>query len=143
MTLARLVASGLGSGLLPRAPGTWGSLAALGVGAALLAGSHWLLAAGIVAAILAGFWAIPRAGGQADPGWVVIDEVAGMWLTMLPLATPSLVGLAVAFGVFRLLDIAKPGPIGAIDRWPGAAGVMGDDIAAGLAGAALVWALLG
>jgi phosphatidylglycerophosphatase A len=143
MTLARLVASGLGSGLLPRAPGTWGSLAALGLGAALLAGSHWLLAAGIVAAILAGFWAIPRAGGQADPGWVVIDEVAGMWLTMLPLATPSLVGLAVAFGVFRLLDIAKPGPIGAIDRWQGAAGVMGDDIAAGLAGAALVWALLG
>jgi phosphatidylglycerophosphatase A len=143
MTLARLVASFFGSGLLPRAPGTWGSLAALGVGAALLAGSHWLLAGGVVAAILAGFWAIPRAGGQADPGWVVIDEVAGMWLTMLPLATPSPLGLAVAFAVFRVLDIAKPGPIGAIDRWQGTAGVMGDDIAAGLAGAALVWALLG
>jgi phosphatidylglycerophosphatase A len=143
MTFARLVASGCGSGLLPRAPGTWGSLAALAVGAVLLAGSHWLLAGGVVAATLAGFWAIPRAGGQADPGWVVIDEVAGMWLTMLPLATPSPLGLAVAFGVFRALDITKPGPIGAIDRWPGAAGVMGDDIAAGLAGAALVWALLG
>ena len=143
MTPARLIASFLGSGLLPRAPGTWGSLAALGVGAALMAGSHWLLAAGVAAAIAAGFWAIPRAGGQADPGWVVIDEVAGMWLTMLPLAAPSPLGLAVAFAVFRALDIAKPGPIGAIDRWPGAVGVMGDDIAAGLAGAALVWALLG
>jgi phosphatidylglycerophosphatase A len=143
MTLARLVASFFGSGLLPRAPGTWGSLAALAMGAALLAGSHWLLAGGVVAATLAGFWAIPRAGGQADPGWVVIDEVAGMWLTMLPLTAPSPLGLAVAFAVFRVLDIAKPGPIGAIDRWPGATGVMGDDLAAGLAGAALVWALLG
>jgi phosphatidylglycerophosphatase A len=142
MNAARLVASGFGAGLLPRAPGTWGSLGALVVGAGLLAASPWLLAGGVVAATLAGLWAIPRAGGSADPGWVVIDEVAGMWLTMLPLAGPSPLGLALAFGVFRLLDITKPGPIGAIDRWPGAVGVMGDDLAAGLAGAALLWAAL-
>ncbi len=66
-----------------------------------------------------------------------------MWLTMLPLPAPSWVGCAVAFAVFRLLDIWKPGPIGAIDRWPGAVGVMGDDVAAGCAGAALVWAVFG
>ena len=143
MNAARLVASGFGAGLLPRAPGTWGSLAALAAGAALLGVSHWLLASGVAVATLAGFWAIPRAGGEMDPGWVVIDEVAGMWLTMLPLAAPSPLGLALAFAVFRALDIAKPGPIGMIDRWPGAAGVMGDDLAAGLAGAALVWAVLG
>jgi phosphatidylglycerophosphatase A len=141
MNAARFVASGGGSGLLPRAPGTWGSLAALAVGAALLAASPWVLAAGIVGATLAGFWAIPRAGGDADPGWVVIDEVAGMWLTMIALPAPSWLGLAVAFVVFRLLDITKPGPIGAIDRWHGAAGVMGDDLAAGLLGAALLYAL--
>ncbi len=141
MNAARFVASGGGSGLLPRAPGTWGSLAALAVGAALLAASPWLLAAGIVGATLAGFWAIPRAGGDADPGWVVIDEVAGMWLTMIALPAPSRLGLAVAFVMFRLLDITKPGPIGAIDRWHGAAGVMGDDLAAGLLGAALLYAL--
>ncbi len=142
MSAARLIASFFGAGLLPRAPGTWGSLAALAVGAVLLAASPWLLAAGVVAATLAGLWAIPRAGGDGDPGWVVIDEVAGMWLTMLPLAGPSALGLGLAFALFRLLDIAKPGPIGAIDRYPGAAGVMGDDLAAGAAGAALLWIIL-
>jgi phosphatidylglycerophosphatase A len=140
MNAARFVASGGGAGLLPRAPGTWGSLAALAMGAAMLAASPWLLAAGTVAATIAGFWAIPRAGGDADPGWVVIDEVAGMWLTMLALPAPSWIGLALAFALFRLLDIAKPGPIGAIDRWHGAAGVMCDDLAAGFLGAALLYA---
>ncbi len=141
MTAARLVASGLGAGFLPRAPGTWGSLLALAAGAGLLAASPWALAAGVLAACAAGLWAIPRAGGDTDPGWVVIDEVAGMWLTMLPLAYPSWLGLAGAFAVFRVLDITKPWPIAAIDRWPGAVGVMGDDIAAGCAGAALLWAV--
>jgi phosphatidylglycerophosphatase A len=138
---ARLVASFGGAGLLPKAPGTWGSLAALAVGAGLLAVSPWLLAWGAVVAIMAGFWAIPRAAGEADPGWVVIDEVAGMWLTMLPLAAPSWLGLALAFALFRLLDITKPGPIGALDRWHGTAGVMCDDIAAGLVGAVFLWGL--
>jgi phosphatidylglycerophosphatase A len=141
MNAARFVASGAGAGLLPRAPGTWGSLVALAVGAALLAVSPWLLAAGAVAATAAGFWAVPRAGGDADPGWVVIDEVAGMWLTMLALPEPSWLGLTLAFALFRLLDITKPGPIGAIDQWHGAAGVMCDDLAAGLLGAALLYAL--
>ncbi len=142
MTLARLVASGCGAGLLPWAPGTWGSLLAVLAGAGLLALSPWALAAGVVLATAVGLWAIPRAGGDADPGWVVIDEVVGMWLTMLPLGAPSWAGLALAFAVFRLLDIAKPGPIGVIDRWPGAIGVMGDDLAAGCAGAAAVAAVL-
>ena len=141
MTAARLVASFGGSGLLPWAPGTWGSLAALIIGAGLLAVSPWLLVAGVLAASAAGFWAIPRAGGTDDPGWVVIDEVAGMWLTMLALPTPSWVGLAAAFALFRLLDIAKPGPIGAIDRLHGPVGVMCDDIAAGLVGAVLLTGL--
>jgi phosphatidylglycerophosphatase A len=71
----------------------------------------------------------------------VIDEVAGMGLTMLALPAPSWLGLAAAFALFRLLDITKPGPIGAIDRWHGAAGVMCDDLAAGALGAALLYAL--
>lgn len=142
MTVARLIASGAGAGFLPRAPGTWGSAAAALAGAALLrAGGRAALAAGAAAAVGAGLWAIPRAGGDADPGWVVIDEVAGQWLAMLPLRRPSLPGVLAAFGLFRLLDIAKPGPIGAIDRVPGRFGVMGDDIAAGLAAAAVLWLL--
>lgn len=130
---ARLVASGLGSGHLP-APGTAGSLAALLPGAALLhAGPGWLLA-GIILACLAGFWAIPRAGGTDDPGWVVIDEVAGQWLTLLGLRHVSWPGLLLGFALFRLLDIAKPGPIGWADRRHGAVGVMMDDILAGAIG---------
>ncbi len=142
MMLARWVASGAGAGFLPKAPGTWGSLAAAAAGAFLLAiGGRWLLAAGIVLASLAGFWAIPRAGGDADPGWVVIDEVAGMWLAMLPLNRPGPLAILVAFALFRLLDITKPGPIGSLDRIPGRVGVMGDDLAAGLAAAMLLWVL--
>ena len=142
MTLARLVASYGGVGFLPRAPGTWGSAAAVLIGAAILAtGGQRALAAAAVLAVLAGLWAIPRAGGEADPGWVVIDEVAGMWLAMLPLARPAPLGLLAAFALFRLFDITKPGPIGAIDRVPGRFGVMGDDVAAGAAAALGVWLL--
>ena len=143
MTLARLVASGGGAGFLPRAPGTWGSLLAAIVGAALLAiGGRALLMAAILLAIAAGLWAIPRAGGEADPGWVVIDEVAGMWIAMLPLPRPLFWGVLAAFVLFRAFDIAKPGPIGRLDRVPGRVGVMGDDLAAGLAAAILLWAAL-
>ncbi len=142
MKLARLVASGGGVGFLPHAPGTWGSAAAALAGAALLSiGGRPALAAGAAAAAGAGLWAIPRAGGEADPGWVVIDEVAGQWLAMLPLRRASAGGVLAAFGLFRLLDIAKPGPVAAIDRVPGRMGVMGDDIAAGLAAAAVLWLL--
>ena len=61
-----------------------------------------------------------------------------MWLAMLPLARPTLLGLLAAFGLFRLFDITKPGPIAALDRMPGRVGVMADDLAAGAAAALLV-----
>jgi phosphatidylglycerophosphatase A len=140
LTLARLVASGGAVGFLPQAPGTWGSMAALVVGAALLAvGGRSLLLLGVVIAIAAGLWAIPRAGGESDPGWVVIDEVAGMWLAMLPMPRPAWLALVLSFALFRLLDITKPGPIGAVDRIPGRVGVMGDDLVAGCVAALLLW----
>lgn len=141
MTLARLIASGLGSGLAPKAPGTAGSLAALGLGAPLLWASHGALAAGVLAACLAGWWAIPRATAEDDPPWVVIDEFAGMWLAMLALPGLSWTGLAAAFLLFRLFDIAKPGPIDMAQRLPGATGIMLDDLLAGAAAAACLWAI--
>jgi phosphatidylglycerophosphatase A len=140
MTPARLIASGFGSGLAPRAPGTAGSLAALVVGAGLIALSSWALPAAIALACAGGWWAIPRATDEHDPGWIVIDEFAGQWIALLPLAAPSPPGLLLAFALFRLFDIAKPGPIDAAQRLPGATGVMADDILAGLAAAAFVWA---
>jgi phosphatidylglycerophosphatase A len=138
-----LVASGLGSGFSRVAPGTAGSLAAL-LPAVLLVGHPLLLLLAILAACAAGLWAIPRASGGADHGWIVIDEVAGQWITLLGVAPlhrldwPGAAWFACAFLMFRLLDISKPGPIGALDRRHDALGVMGDDIAAGILGAVLL-----
>ena len=143
MTLARLLASGFGSGFAPRAPGTAGSLLALVLGAGLAALSPLALPLAALLAVLAGLWAVRASGGGDDPGWVVIDEFAGMWIAMLPLPPPTaaaLPGLVAAFLLFRLLDIVKPGPIGWADRQPGAAGVMGDDVIAGAIAAGILWA---
>ena len=144
---ARLVASFGGVGFAPRAPGTVGTLAALPFGWALLQ-TPSLLVAAILAVSLGGIVAVQRAAGGVDHGWIVIDEVAGLWITLLGLiGLPRLpaphgiglgAGLMAAFAVFRLLDIAKPGLIGRIDRRHDSLGVMGDDVVAGLAGAALL-----
>jgi phosphatidylglycerophosphatase A len=139
ITLARRIASVGGLGHFPWAPGTLASLVAVVAGAALLALSPWLLALAALAASLAGVWAIAAAdAGGDDPGWVVIDEVAGQWLTLLAFARPTLPALLAAFLLFRLLDIAKPGPIGWADRHHGALAVMGDDVIAGIIGAAVL-----
>jgi phosphatidylglycerophosphatase A len=139
--LARLVASGLGSGYAPRAPGTAGSLLALVLGALLMRASPWALPLAALAATLGGFWAIRAAQVAGDPGWVVIDEVAGQWLAMLGLAGAAWPGLLAAFALFRLLDIAKPGPVGWADRQHGAFGIMADDVIAGLLAAAILLGL--
>ncbi len=142
---AWLVASVCGVGLLRPAPGSWGSLAAVLAGAGLV-GHPGLLAGGVVAASAAGVWAIPRAGGGHDPGWVVIDEVAGQWLAMLGLAGAGLSGwalaawVAAAFAAFRLLDVLKPGLVGWADRHEGPAWVVADDLAAGALAAGVVLA---
>ena len=138
---ARLVASGLGTGRVPVSPGTAGSLLAIVLGIPLLAGPGWLLPLAVVASVLAGFWSIRACGIHGDPGWVVIDEVAGQWLAMIGLTHPSAAGLSAAFLLFRLLDIAKPGPIAWAERLPGASGVMADDLLAGALSAALLWAV--
>ena len=151
---ARLAASFGGVGFAPRAPGTVGTLAALPFGWALLQ-APWLLCTAILVVSVGGIVVVHRAGGGADHGWIVIDEVAGLWITLLGLVglprLPPLhgiglaIGLGAAFVVFRVLDIGKPGPIGRLDRRHDALGVMGDDIVAGLTGAAVLlvarWAL--
>ena len=144
---ARLLASLFGCGFFPKAPGTAGSLAALILGVGLLWLSPWLLGLGCVLAGASGVWAVRRINARADPGWVVIDEVAGQWVALLAiplLGLPALGwrGLLAAFVLFRLFDIAKPGPVAWADRRKDAWGVMGDDIIAG-ALAALVMLALG
>jgi phosphatidylglycerophosphatase A len=139
MSPARWVASFFGSGLAPVAPGTAGSAAALLPGLALLWVSHAALAVGVVVAVAAGLWAIRAAGAGDDPGWVVIDEVAGQWIALLALPHPSVIGALAAFAAFRLFDVTKPGPVGWAERLPGAMGVMADDVLAGVLAAVLVW----
>ena len=137
---ARMVSSFAGAGFVPVAPGTAGSLAALALGAWAMTGPAWLLPALALAATALGLLAIPGAvpDRDADPGWVVIDEVAGQWIAMLGLAAITLPGLLAAFALFRALDIWKPGPVGWADRQPGALGIMLDDVVAGALAAALL-----
>jgi phosphatidylglycerophosphatase A len=138
MNFARLAASGFGAGYTPRAPGTAGSVLGLALGALLLAAGHLPLVFGIMVVSGIGVWAIEAVGeGPADPGWIVIDEVAGQMIALLALSHVSLLGLVLAFGLFRLFDILKPGPIGWADARHDEWGVMGDDWVAG------VFALIG
>jgi phosphatidylglycerophosphatase A len=148
MTFARWIASGGGAGFSPWAPGTAGSIVGAAIGAVCLAASPWVLAAVAAVATLCGTLAIRHATGMSwrgaekgehdDPGWIVIDEIAGQMIALLALPRLSWIGVALAFALFRLFDIAKPGPVGWADRSGGAAGVMGDDVLAGIAAALLV-----
>jgi phosphatidylglycerophosphatase A len=89
-----------------------------------------------------GLLSIEHSGAATtDPSWVVIDELAGQWLAMATLSHPSPQGLAVAFVLFRILDISKIGPVGWADRRHNAAGVMGDDLVAGAIVAGLIWGI--
>ena len=142
---ATLLATWFGSGLVRVAPGTCGSLAALPFAAGLaFVGGPWLLGLATAAAFAAGLWASTRyagAAGQSDPGAVVIDEVAGLWLALvlLPLEPGPYL---LAFLAFRLFDITKPWPIGWVERsLPGAWGIMADDLVAGLIAGALALAV--
>ncbi len=141
--MSRLIASFFGIGFFPVASGTAASAVALLVGAALMLGPPWLLPLGAALAAVAGYLAIPRAvtDPQADPGWVVIDEVAGQWIALLGLAGVSIAGLGLAFVGFRVLDIWKPGPVGWADRQTGAFGIMADDILAGGGVALMLYAI--
>jgi len=148
MNWSRLVASGFGSGLAPVAPGTAGSILGVLLGAGLLYVSWWALLAFTALATIGGVFAIRAATRlplratanehMDDPGWIVIDEIAGQCCALLFLQHPTLAGLALAFAAFRLFDIAKPGAIGWADRQGGAAGIMADDILAGLVAGIIV-----
>jgi phosphatidylglycerophosphatase A len=141
VTFARVVASGFGTGSFPRAPGTAGALLGLVSGIPLLLAPPGVLSTGALLVSLLGYWAIRAARIEGDPGWVVIDEIAGQWVALLGLARPTVVGLAAAFVLFRLFDIVKPGPVGWADRQGGAAGIMADDLIAGAIAAGILWAV--
>ncbi len=144
---AALIATAFGVGLLPKAPGTWASLATLPLAWLLdhVAGRASLVVAGVAIAAL-GIWAsqVYVANHRVeDPGEVVVDEVAAQLLTLA--AVPlTLFSLIAGFLLFRLFDIVKPWPVSWADRKvKGGLGVMLDDLlAAGYAALGLVLLLL-
>jgi phosphatidylglycerophosphatase A len=153
MRLSTLIASGLGVGYFPFAPGTAMSVVAvlLATWIGLYGGGLAILAAAIVACI-AGVVACEdhiRATGRQDPSECVIDELAGQWLAcafalftfggVLPPAENPWAEFLLAFLFFRLFDIVKPWPVGWADRSiAGGLGVMADDMIAGLMAGLLV-----
>jgi phosphatidylglycerophosphatase A len=144
---AQVIASWFGVGRLPWAPGTWGSLAALPFAwvIASLFGPRALLLAALILFLL-GWWAagrVVRLSAVKDPGSIVVDEVAGQWLTLV-VTPPGIVPYVAGFLLFRIFDIVKPWPARWIDQHVGGGlGVMADDIVAGFfAATALLLVLL-
>jgi phosphatidylglycerophosphatase A len=155
-----------GVGYLPLAPGTWGSLVGIGVyclvrvaamklffsaGAGrnftLLHVYYGVIAIELVAIFaisLAGPWAASRTeklSGRKDPGKVVIDEVAGQFIALIPV--PFVLGAAwwtaiLAFILFRFFDIVKPYPARRLESLEAGLGIMADDIVAGVYAAIVV-----
>ncbi len=151
MTLQKLFLTFGGSGLSPKAPGTVGTLASLPVGLAILyyVGIETLFMATIVITVI-GIFEInkyEKETGTHDQQHIVIDEAAGMWLslmiaysTAITLSYPyaEILAVLLSFAAFRLFDIWKPSTIGWIDReLKGGLGVMLDDVLAGIAGGLL------
>ena len=129
------VAFGFGTGLAPFAPGTVGSLPGVLLAWLMLDMGIYLQLGVAVALFLAGIWICGESArriGVHDHGGIVWDEICGMYITLL-LAPPTVLGFALAFGLFRFFDIVKPWPIRDLDhRLGGGLGIMLDDLVAAL-----------
>jgi phosphatidylglycerophosphatase A len=138
-TWAWVVGTWFGAGWLRPGPGTYGSVAAvlLWVAAAHVWSGAGLAAGTAVAAVLATLIGIPAATivareyGREDPGFVVVDEVAGQWIALIAIR-PDWRHALLALLLFRLFDIWKPWPIRRLEALPGGTGIMLDDVAAGV-----------
>jgi phosphatidylglycerophosphatase A len=132
-----------GVGYLPLMPGTFGSLVGVGI-FLLLSRTAVGLVASIIVVTVAGIWAGSRTealAGRKDPGKIVVDEVAGQLIAMLPLvffAQWSIAAVIVSFVLFRFFDIVKPYPANKLQDLEGGLGVMCDDLVAGVYAAVLV-----
>lgn len=139
---AHLIAFGFGAGLMPKAPGTWGTLVALPFyfAASYLGGATAALACAVVLFAI-GVWASAIAGralGIADHGGIVIDEIAAFVL-VLAFTPGGFPWLVTAFVLFRAFDIFKPWPIRYFDRTlKGGFGVMFDDFLAAIGAIAVL-----
>ena len=142
--ISQAFATFFGAGLLPGAPGTYGSIACLPL-LWWFGTLEYPLRFSIFAAVLAlsVLWSerAGRAFGEEDCQKIVIDEVVGVWIPLVWLPEPTILLYAVGLIAFRLFDITKPGPVGWCDRnIKGGLGVVVDDVAAGVFAIPVVWA---
>jgi phosphatidylglycerophosphatase A len=136
---AWVVGTWFGAGLLKPGPGTYGSVAAmlLWVAAAHVWSGVGLAVGTALAAVVATLVGIPaativaRESGREDPGFVVVDEVAGQWIALIGMRADWEHAL-LALALFRVFDIWKPWPVRLLEELPGGAGIMLDDVAAGV-----------
>ncbi len=132
-----MAAGVLGAGRVPRAPGTAGSVAGLLLFAPLRSTPWlWPVLAATVALAVWSAGAVAASLRRRDPQLVVIDEVAGMGLTLALGPAGSWAWFAAAFALFRLFDILKPPPLRSLERLPGGWGIVADDLGAALYAAA-------
>lgn len=150
--MRRVFLSFLGAGWLKPAPGTWGSLAALPAALVLhiIGGPALLIIATLVIFFLGTRAVAAEINGAEDhdPGWIVIDEVVGQWIALMPVAIGAAYfarspldlwpGILAGFALFRLFDIWKPWLAGRADRRGDALGLMLDDVWAGIFAAVVV-----
>lgn len=133
--LLMFIATGAGSGYLPKAPGTWGTLVGLLLWCPLagLSLAAYLAAVAVLFIVgVASAGAAEKILDRGDPGVVVIDEIVGVLIALAAVPLHPVAALA-GFALFRLFDIAKPFPVGWVDRHlHGGLGIMLDDVAAGL-----------
>ena len=138
-----LLAFGFGSGLAPKAPGTAGTVLAVGIYLLLPAMTPLTYGALIVVTFGFGIWLCGKTAedlGVHDHGGIVWDEFVGYWITMF-MAPTGLVWVLTGFILFRLLDIFKPGPIKWADKeLSGGLGIMLDDVLAGIMAALCIQA---
>ena len=124
-------------GYVPIAPGTFGSAVGLALFALIRwSGSSAIELGVIVLLFVLGVWsgnAAEKHFGRVDPGPVVLDEVAGMLIT-LALLPVNIYGAIVGFLIFRLFDVVKPWPANRLEALPGGLGMMADDAMAGIYG---------
>jgi len=129
------LAFGFGTGAMPKAPGTWGSLAALPFIPLLQLLPDWGYWLMLCATMLFGFWLCGKVADDLrvhDHEGIVWDEMVGMWITLW-LVPEGWGWLVLGFVLFRLFDILKPWPISWIDRHVhGGVGIMLDDVLAGV-----------
>ena len=145
--LAVAIATWFGCGYFPVAPGTAGSLAAIGIAYLLVETARWRPVHFAFLALVAlpiGIWSAgvtARQSNSKDPGIVVVDEVLGQWITLAGALSLNWKSWLAAFCLFRLFDIWKPPPVRRLEALPSGVGIVADDVMAGIYGALVLFVM--